>query len=169
MVVLKTERLQLRQVTLDDAAFILRLLNDPGFVRYIGDKGVRDLDGACGYLQAGPMASYERHGFGLWCVGLDGEDTAIGMAGLIRRDYLDDMDIGYAFLPEYAGMGYALEATSAVMAHARGVLDAQRVLAIVDEDNASSIRLLEKLGFQGDGVVRAPGSERNVRLFVAGP
>jgi [ribosomal protein S5]-alanine N-acetyltransferase len=167
MVVLETERLQLRQFTLDDAAFILRLLNDPGFVRYIGDKGVRDLDAARGYLQAGPMASYERHGFGLWCVGLRGEDTAIGMAGLIRRDYLDDMDIGYAFLPEYAGMGYALEAASAVMAHARGVLDAPRVLAIVDEDNASSIRLLEKLGFQGNGVVRAPGSERDVRLFVA--
>lgn len=167
MVVLRTERLQLRQFTLDDAAFILRLLNEPSFVRYIGDKGVRDLEGARGYLQAGPMASYERHGFGLWRVGLGSEDTAIGMAGLIRRDYLDDMDIGYAFLPEYAGMGYALEATSAVMRHARDVLDARRVLAIVNEDNAASIRLLGKLGFQGDSVVRAPGSERDVRLFVA--
>jgi len=167
MVVMRTERLQLRQFTLDDAAFILRLLNEPSFVRYIGDKGVRDLEGARGYLQAGPMASYERHGFGLWRVGLNSEDTAIGMAGLIRRDYLDDMDIGYAFLPAYAGMGYALEASSAVMRHARDVLDARRVLAIVNEDNAASIRLLGKLGFQGDGVVRAPGSEHDVRLFVA--
>jgi RimJ/RimL family protein N-acetyltransferase len=168
MVVMNTQRLLLRQFTLDDAGFILRLLNDPSFVRHIADKGVRDLEGARGYLREGPVASYERHGFGLWRVSLASTDTAIGMAGLIKRDYLDDMDIGYAFLPEYGGVGYALEAASAVMHHARHVLDARRILAIVSESNARSIRLLEKLGFEAEGVVRAPGSERDVRLFAAG-
>lgn len=167
MVVMYTERLLLRQFTLDDAAFILRLLNEPSFIRYIADKGVRDLEGARSYLREGPMASYARYGFGLWCVSLAGEDTAIGMAGLIKRDYLSDMDIGYAFLPEYGRMGYALEAVSAVMDHARHALDAPRVLAIVNEDNAASIRLLDKLGFEADGTVRAPGSEHDVRLFAA--
>jgi RimJ/RimL family protein N-acetyltransferase len=166
MVVINTARLQLRQLTLDDAAFALRLLNEPGFVQHIADKGVRDLDGARGYLRDGPMASYARHGFGLWRVGLAGEDTPIGMAGLLRRDYLDDVDIGYAFLSGYGGMGYAHEAASAVLEHARGVLEARRVLAIVSPDNAPSIRLLGKLGFEDEGVVRAPGTERDLRLFA---
>jgi [ribosomal protein S5]-alanine N-acetyltransferase len=169
MVVTNTGRLRLQPFTLDDAPFILRLLNEPGFVRHIADKGVRDLEGARGYLREGPMASYERHGFGLWRVSLAGQDTAIGMAGLLKRDYLDDMDIGYAFLPEYGGMGYAFEAASAVMDHARGALGKRRVLAIVNEDNAASIRLLGKLGFEDDGVVRVPGAQRDVRLFAAGP
>src|SRR5690349_10085825 len=103
MIVMNTGRLVLRQFSLDDAPFILRLLNEPSFVQHIADKGVRDLEGARGYLREGPMASYERHGFGLWLVSLAGGDTAIGMAGLLKRDYLDHMDIGYAFLPEYGG------------------------------------------------------------------
>jgi ribosomal-protein-alanine N-acetyltransferase len=163
---IKTQRLLLRPFTLDDAAFILRLLNEPSFVRHIADKGVRDLEGARGYLREGPMASYRRHGFGLWHVGLAGEGTAIGMAGLLKRDYLDHVDIGYAFLPEYGGRGYALEAASAVMEHARQVLGARRVLAIVNRDNAPSIRLLEKLGFGDDGAVRVPGSEHDVRRLA---
>lgn len=167
MVEITTQRLHLKPLSLDDAPFILRLLNEPSFIQNIGDKGVRDLDGACGYLRDGPLASYAQHGFGLWRVGLAGEDTAIGMAGLLKRDWLDDVDIGYALLPEYGGAGYALEAASAVMAHARSVLRLRRVLAIVNPDNAASIRLLGKLGFQGDGEVRPPGADRDVRLFSA--
>jgi RimJ/RimL family protein N-acetyltransferase len=105
VIALKTDRLLIEPFTLDDAAFILRLLNEPSFVRHIADKGVRDLEGARGYLQTGPLASYDRYGFGLWRVGLAGKGTAIGMAGLLRRDWLDDIDIGYAFLPEYGGAG----------------------------------------------------------------
>lgn len=167
MVEMTTQRLRLQPLGLDDAPFVLRLLNEPSFIEHIGDKGVRDLDGACGYLRDGPLASYAQHGFGLWRVGLAGTGTAIGMAGLLKRDYLDDVDIGYAFLPEYGGAGYALEATGAVMAHARSVLRVRRVLAIVNPDNAPSIRLLGKLGFADEGMLRPPGADRDVRLFSA--
>ncbi|MEI7037844.1 GNAT family N-acetyltransferase [Fulvimonas yonginensis] len=166
MTSIRTGRLVIRPFTLDDAAFILRQLNEPSFVRHIADKGVRDLDGARGYLRDGPMASYARHGFGLWCVELGGAGTPIGMCGLIRRDYLPDIDIGYAFLPEYGGSGYAYEAAAAVLGHARHVLGVRRVLAIVNEDNAPSIRLLGKLGFEANGTVAVPGTEREVRLFA---
>ena len=161
-----TARLVLRSFTLDDDAFILRLLNDPGFVRHIADKGVRDLEGARRYLCDGPLASYARWGFGLWRVGLAGDDTPIGMAGLLKRDYLPDMDTGYAFLPEYGGQGYAREAAAAVLAYARGELAVPRVLAIVNENNARSIRLLEQLGFEPEGTVRPPGEQTDVRLFA---
>lgn len=166
MVEMETERLLIRSLTLDDDALVLRLLNEPGFLRYIGDKGVRDLEGARGYLRDGPLASYTRHGFGLWHVALKRDGAAIGMAGLLKRDELDDADIGYALLAEHGGKGYALEATRAVMAHARGLPGMHRVLAIVDPDNAASIRLLGKLGFQGEGTVKLSGSEAVLRLFA---
>lgn len=166
-VLIRTARLVLRPFTLDDDAFILRLLNDPGFVRHIADKGVRDLDGARRYLREGPLASYAQFGFGLWHVSLAGDGAPIGMAGLLSRDYLGAIDIGYAFLPEYGGQGYAREAAAAVMEHARRVLRVPRVLAIVKEDNLPSIRLLEKLRFSAQGHVRPPGAEADVRLFAA--
>lgn len=164
---IRTARLVLRPFTLDDDAFVLRLLNDPGFVRHIADKGVRDHEGARRYLREGPLASYERWGFGLWRVELADGGAPIGMAGLLRRDYLEDLDIGYAFLPEHGRQGYALEAAAAVMEYAWRVLRTSRVLAIVNQDNAPSIRLLEKLGFAAQGLVRPPGAEADVRLFAA--
>ena len=164
---IKTERLSVRPFTFDDASFILRLLNEPSFIENIVDKGVRDLEGARGYLRDGPMASYARHGFGLWRVGLLENDQPIGMAGLIKRDYFDAMDIGYAFLPEFCGAGYALEATSAIMDYARDDLRAEKILAIVFEENVLSIKLLEKLGFESDGKVRIPSNDKDTRLFVS--
>ncbi|HEV2621867.1 MAG TPA: GNAT family N-acetyltransferase [Frateuria sp.] len=167
MVPMRTARLVIQPLGLDDDAFVLRLLNEPSFMENIADKGVRDLDGARAYLRDGPLASYARHGFGLWRVGLAGDGTAIGMAGLLKRDYLDGIDIGYAFLPEYTGQGYALEATRAVMEHARQLSGVRGVLAIVSEHNVRSIGLLGKLGFQPDGSVRIPGSDETVRRFAA--
>lgn len=167
MVELTTARLRIRPFSLDDAPFVLRLLNEPSFIQIIADKGVRDLDDARRYLREGPLASYQRHGFGLWCVDLAEPGGPIGMAGLLKRDYLDHIDLGYAFLPEHTGAGYALEAAAAVMDHARTSLGVRRVLAIVNEHNARSIRLLEKLGFVGEGMIRMPGVEREVRLFAA--
>lgn len=167
MVEINTERLTIRPFSLDDAPFILRLLNEPSFIENIADKGVRDLEGARSYLREGPMASYERHGFGLWRVELAGDGTPIGMAGLLKRDYLDAIDIGYALLPEYCGAGYALEATSAVLAYARNQLNARRVVAIVAAYNARSIRLLEKLGFDSEGTVRIPGDSEELRLLAS--
>ena len=163
---LKTARLSIRPFTLDDAAFILRLLNEPSFVENIADKGVRDLEGARSYLRDGPLASYERHGFGLWRVGLAGDGTPVGMAGVLKRDYLDDIDIGYALLPEFCGAGYALEATSAVLTYAKSQLGARRVVAIVADYNERSIRLLKKLGFAVEGTVRMPGEEVDLLLLA---
>jgi RimJ/RimL family protein N-acetyltransferase len=164
---MRTARLLIEPLTLADDAFVLRLLNEPSFLQNIGDKGVRDLEGARTHLRDGPLASYAQHGFGLWRVGLAEEGTAIGMAGLLKRDYLDGMDIGYAFLPEYTGQGYALEATRAVMDHARQLPGVRGVLAIVSEGNERSIGLLGKLGFRPDGSVRIPGSDKTVRRFAA--
>lgn len=167
MVEIKTARLTIRPFTLDDAAFILRLLNEPSFIENIADKGVRDLEGARGYLRDGPLASYERHGFGLWRVGLAGDDTPIGMAGVLKRDYLEDIDIGYALLPEFCGAGYAFEATSAVLAHARNQMGARRVVAIVADYNERSIHLLKKLGFAQEGTVRMPGEQVDLLLLAS--
>lgn len=162
---INTQRLSIRPFTLDDAPFILRLLNEPSFIENIADRGIRDLEGARNYLRDGPLASYAAHGFGLWRVGLPDNDSPIGMAGLLKRDFLDAIDIGYALLPEYCGAGYALEATSAVLAYAREQLGAKRVVAIVSEHSRPSIRLLEKLGFSADGTVRMPDNGEEIRLF----
>lgn len=167
MLELKTARLSIRPFTLDDAAFILRLLNEPSFIENIADKGVRDLEGARSYLRDGPLASYARHGFGLWRVGLAGAGTPIGMAGVLKRDYLDDIDIGYALLPEFCGAGYALEATSAVLTYARSRVGARRVVAIVADHNERSIKLLHKLGFEDEGTVRIPGDSEDLLLLAS--
>jgi RimJ/RimL family protein N-acetyltransferase len=159
--------LAIRPFTLDDAPFILRLLNEPSFIENIADKGVRDLEAARNYLREGPMASYARHGFGLWRVELAGTGTPIGMAGLLKRDYLDAIDIGYALLPEFCGAGYAFEATSAVLAFARDRLGARRVVAIVAAYNERSIKLLQKLGFESESMVRIPGDSEELRLLAA--
>ncbi len=140
---LETSRLRLRPFTPADAAFALRLLNEPSFHEHIGDKGVRDLDGARAYLEGGPMASYAQHGHGLLAVELKETEQAIGMCGLLKREHLDCQDLGYAFLPEAWGRGYALEAARAVM----GGPGIDRMLALVSPSNAASIHLLEKLGF----------------------
>lgn len=146
MTLLETERLLLRELTFDDAPFILTLLNDPSFIRYINDKNVRNLEDARQYMLNGPMASYARHGFGLYLVELKNSAAPIGMCGLLKREELPDPDIGFAFLPEFWGKGFALEAARAVMNDARERLKLKRVLAIVMPDNIASIKLLEKLG-----------------------
>ncbi|MET0225207.1 MAG: GNAT family N-acetyltransferase [Dokdonella sp.] len=158
---IETPRLVLRELVDDDAAFILELVNDPAWLRYIGDKGVRDLDGARGYIASGPRASYARFGFGLWRVELKEGARPIGLCGLLKRDTLDDVDIGYAFLPGFNGQGYAFEAAEATSRHARDVLQLARLVAIVSPDNRASIRLLEKLGlrFETTLKIRDDGSD----------
>ena len=113
MIICETERLLLRLLATDDAAFILELLNEPSFVANIGDKGVRNLADACQYLLTGPIKSYEQNGFGLWLVALQETLTPIGMCGLIKREGLDDPDVGYALLPKFWSQGYAFEAAAA--------------------------------------------------------
>jgi len=166
MTVLETERLSLRKLTVDDAEFILTLLNDPAFLRYIGDKKVRNLDDARQYILNGPVASYERHGFGLNCVELRESQTPIGMCGLLKRDELPDPDIGFALLPDFCRKGFAFEAAEAVLKEAR---NPQRILAITSLDNEASINLLQRLGFRFEKVVQLSPDGEQLRLFEFHP
>ena len=147
MIVVETKRLRLRHFTADDAEFVLRLLNEPSFLQNIGDRGVRDVDDAVRYLENGPIASYAQHGHGLNAVLLKESGEPIGMCGLLKREQYDDVDVGYAFLPEFWGQGYAVEAASAVLEHGRRTLGLTRAIALVSPGNAGSVRVLEKLGF----------------------
>ena len=165
MTVLETERLSLRKLTVDDAEFILTLLNEPSFLRYIGDKKVRNFDDARQYILNGPVASYERHGFGLNCVELRESHTPIGMCGLLKRDELPDPDIGFALLPDFWNKGFAFEAAEAVLKDARERLKIQRILAITSLDNDASINLLKRLGFKFEEVVQLSPDRESLRLF----
>ena len=167
MTILETERLILRRLSDDDAEFILDLVNQPSFLRYIGDKEVRNTADAIRYIQTGPIASYERHGFGLYLVELKETGVSIGMCGLIKRDTLPDVDIGFAFLPAYWSQGLAYEAAAAVLAYGRASLGLKRIVAITSPDNTASIRLLEKIGFTFERFIRLGEDEAEVRLFGA--
>jgi [ribosomal protein S5]-alanine N-acetyltransferase len=163
--ILETERLRLRAVRLDDAPFILRLLNEPSFLENIGDKGVRSLDDARKYIQEGPIASHQRHGFGLDLVLLKDSGVPIGMCGLLKREHLEHPDLGYAFLPEFWSQGYAAESAAAVLANAHGALGLSTVLAVTNPDNRPSIRVLDRIGFALEGVIGWGDGTTQVRLF----
>ena len=162
---MKTARLTLREFTLGDDRFIVRLLNDPSFIDNIGDKGVRTLDDAREYLRDGPLASYAEHGFGLWCVTRTADAEPLGMCGLLQREFLDRPDIGYALLPEHTGHGYATEACSAVVEFAGKHLNLSRIYAYVGAANEPSIKLLDKLRFQHERAMSLPEGGDEVILY----
>jgi RimJ/RimL family protein N-acetyltransferase len=166
MTVLETERLSLRPITVGDAEFILALLNEPSFLRYIGDKQVRNPEDARQYILNGPVASYGRHGLGLLLVELSKSHTPIGMCGLLKRDELPEPDIGFALMPDFWNKGFAFEAAAAVLQDARDRLKLQRILAITSLDNDASIKLLERLGFKFERVTRLAPDREEVKLFV---
>jgi RimJ/RimL family protein N-acetyltransferase len=166
MQVLETERLVLRHVTLDDAAFMLGLVNDPTWLRFIGDRGVRSVDDAREYLRKGILASYAQHGFGLYMTELKDGAQPIGICGLVKRDTLPDVDVGFALLPQFAGQGYAHEAASAVMAHARQRFGLGRVVAITNPDNHGSIRVLEKIGLKFERLIRVSADAEELALYA---
>ncbi|HEX6728699.1 MAG TPA: GNAT family N-acetyltransferase [Pyrinomonadaceae bacterium] len=164
--IVTSDRLILRHFKLEDAAFILSLLNDPAFLHFIGDKGVRTIEDARNYLTNGPIASYQRHGFGLYLVELKDTMTPIGMCGLLKREALEHVDLGFAFMPDYRRQGYGFEAATAVLSHTKDVHDFDRILAITNPDNHSSIKLLEKLGFKFERMIRLPGDTSEIKLFA---
>ena len=167
LIILETERLRLRHLSPDtDAEFILELLNDPSFIRYIGDKAVRDLGAARRYIIDGPVKSYDAHGFGLYLVELKMNRTPIGICGVLKRDTLPDPDIGFAFLPAYWNQGYAFESAAAVMDHARETLKLGRILAITSPDNEASGKLLDKIGVRFDRMVKLTEEAPEVKLFT---
>ena len=165
MAVLETNRLALRRLSTGDAEFILELLNGPSFLRHIGDKGVRTLEDARHYIRTGPMASYERFGFGLYLVESKEGREPMGICGLLKREALKDVDVGFAFLPRFWSRGYAFESAAAVLAHARTVLGPQRIVAIVSPGNVASISLLAKLGFRREGLTRLSEDGPDLELF----
>ena len=165
MKVIETERLVLRRLNADDAEFIVKLLNQPSFLRFIGDKEVRNNVDAVRYIQTGPVASYERFGFGLYLVELRETKVPIGMCGLLKRDSLPDVDIGFAFLPDYWSQGYAFESAAAVLLYGRKMLGLERIVAITSLDNHASIGLLKKLGLTFERLIKLTPDDSEVRLF----
>jgi len=162
---LQTARLTIEPLGLDDAPFILTLLNDPDFIAQIADRGIRDEAAARRYLEEGPLASYREYGFGLWAVRQrDGGET-LGICGLLQRPTLADVDIGYALLPQARGMGIAREAAQAVMHYAIETLGLTRVVAIVAPGNAPSRALLEGLGFEHERMVQLTSEAESLCLY----
>ena len=162
---IETSRLQCRWLDLADAAFIYQLVNDPDWLRFIGDKQVSSLGGARAYIESGPQAMYQQFGFGLNRVALKDSDTPIGVCGLLKRESLPCADLGFAFLPEYRGQGFAQEAASAVLQHGCSVLKQTRIAAIVSPQNSASIKLLEKLGFDIDDQIQMEPNTASVDLY----
>jgi ribosomal-protein-alanine N-acetyltransferase len=164
---LSTPRLTLRRLRFDDAPFLVKLLNEPSFLQNIGDRGVRNVEDAHRYLRDGPMAMYEKFGFGLWHAALR-NGVPVGMCGLLKRDILPDADVGYAFLPQFWGQGLAFEAAAATLRHGARKFGLTRVVAVVSEGNAASIRVLEKLGMSFERMFAMREDEPPVRLYGVG-
>ena len=164
---IETERLTLRKLSVEDAPFILRLVNEPSFLQFIGDKGVRNLEDARQYILNGPVASYAQNGFGLFLVQLKANKAPLGMCGLLKRETLEDVDIGFAFLPEFWNKGYAFEAAAGVLSYAKDVLKLPRIVAITNKDNDASGKLLEKLGFHFDRLIKLSDDKAELKLFVS--
>jgi RimJ/RimL family protein N-acetyltransferase len=139
LIVLETERLSLRHLADEDAAFVLELVNDPDWLRFIGDRGVRSPDDA---------------------------RAPVGMCGLLKRDWLDDVDVGFAFLPRFREMGLAHEAARATLDFGTSALELPRIAAIVSPENAGSIRLLETLGMRFERMAVPPGAEQEVCVYA---
>lgn len=167
MNILETDRLVLRKLTTDDASFILALLNDSDFLRFIGDRGVKTLADARDYILRGPVKSYRQFGFGLFLTQLTEGNVPIGICGLLQRDYLDDVDVGFAFLPQFRGQGYATESASAVIAFGKTHFGLRRIVATTQSDNANSIKVLEKLGLKFEQMIAIPGDDAEIKLFGA--
>jgi RimJ/RimL family protein N-acetyltransferase len=164
--IIETERLFLKPFSPSDSSFIVELMNTEGWIKYIGDRNIKTISQAEEYLESGPGKSYRENGFGLSLVELKAEGTPIGMCGLIKRDYLDHLDIGFAFLPAYTGQGYAYEVAHKTIEHGFKQLRQKKILAITIPSNASSIKVLEKLGFIYDKTIVSKDTSEELFLFA---
>jgi RimJ/RimL family protein N-acetyltransferase len=167
--ILSTPRLTLRHLSAADAAFILELLNEKPYLENIGDRGVRSLADAEAYIANGPIASYQKFGFGLYAVERKESTELIGICGVLQREYLDDVDLGFAFLQKFWGQGYAHESAAAVMHYARTTLGLKRIVATTKPHNRDSEKLLEKLGFHFEKMIQTPQSDTESKLFSSEP
>lgn len=165
MDILETRRLRLRTISPEDAAFYLELLNDPAFIEHIGDRGIRTLDEARRAIVEGPAAMHEKRGHSLYVAELKETGAPIGMCGLIKRDTLEDVDIGYAYLPQYRGCGYAFEAGEAVLAYAP-TIGIMRLAAITSPKNIASNQLLQKLGLRFDRFAHLTPEDTGTNVYL---
>ncbi|EJS70655.1 MULTISPECIES: GNAT family N-acetyltransferase [Bacillus] len=163
MIVLETERLVLRWFDIKDAPFILELVNDPAWIQFIGDKRIKNLEDAKKYILNGPVDMYNKMGFGLYLVERKEDFTPLGMCGLIKRDSLEDVDIGFAFLEKFRSKGYGFESASAVIDYGVQNLGMKRIVAITTIDNINSGKLLEKVGLQFEKIISDSGED--LKLF----
>jgi RimJ/RimL family protein N-acetyltransferase len=162
---IRSERLELRRLTEDDAGLSLALWNDPEFIQFVGDRGIRTLEDASKAMQEGPLKIWRDHGYGPYVITLASDMEPMGICGLFKRDNLQHPDIGYALFPQFMGKGIAFEAAKAVRDHARDALGLERITAIVSPDNPRSIRLLEKLGMTVEGPIRMPDEDEDLLLY----
>jgi RimJ/RimL family protein N-acetyltransferase len=152
-----------------DSAFIHELVNEPSWIRFIGDKGVKTEQDALRYIENGPMTMYKRRGFGLYIVELKDGREPVGICGLIKREGLDDVDLGFAFLPRFWRNGYAFESAAAVMAYGRTALGLRRIVAILSRDNHRSRKLLQRLGFSFERTVKLQPDDEELDLYAIAP
>ncbi len=164
--ILETKRLVLRQFTLDDSAFILELLNTPTWLQFIGDRNVHSIEDAENYLLNGSLKSYVENGFGFYAVVAKETGNPIGMCGLIKRDTLPDIDIGFAFFPNLISKGYGFEIASAMLDYALNTLKIKRIIAIVNPDNEKSIGLIKKIGMQFEEMIKFGDDGKELMLFA---
>ena len=166
MKTLETDRLVIRKLELDDAGFMLDLLNQPSFIQFIGDRGVRTVEEASTYIKERAFAAYEKNGFGPFAVELKTGGRVIGIVSLLDRDELDHVDIGFAFLPDSWRQGFATEATSAVMDFAFQDLGLEKIIAITQPDNIASIKTLDKMGLSFAGMTRLGDEDIDLLLYA---
>lgn len=164
--VLETERLRLRHFERRDAAFILELLNEPSWIANIGERNVHDLTQAETWIEEKLVAVYARLGFGFWAVERREDGALLGMCGLIKRDSLPEVDLGYAFVPRAWGLGYAREAAAACLRHAHEALGRQTLLAITGPENQPSQRVLASLGFKLRETTVLDGETRQTQVWA---
>lgn len=163
--VMETDRLILREMEEDDAEFVLELLNEPGWLEHIGDRGVHSQEDARAYIRGKLRVSYAENGFGFYAVLLRGSNTPAGICGIVKRPSLDDVDLGFAFLERHCGQGLAREASEEVIRFAREELALDRLVAITSPQNTASVRLLTRLGMEYEGLVRLEGEGEDLKLF----
>ncbi|RUO80196.1 RimJ/RimL family protein N-acetyltransferase [Idiomarina tyrosinivorans] len=165
MTLFETQRVTVRQLSLNDAEWLLALFNSQGFIRYIGDREIRTVAQAKRYIQQGPLKSYQETGLGLYAVEAQTTATPVGVVSLLKRDYLEHIDVGYAMLPEHQGQGYALAATAGLIDYARWRFALSQIDAISQADNQASIMLLQRLQFRYQETIQLPGSDDPVARF----
>ena len=165
--ILETERLLIREFTPGDAPYILEQLTTEEWLRFIGDRKVYDLEAARNYLVNHLIPPYASKGFGFYAVDLKSGGKTIGMCGLVKRDELEDIDIGFAFLPGHFGQGYGYESAKAVLDYAFENLQKERICAITLAENQASIALLKKIGLHYKKQVVFGDEHEELMLFEA--